>query len=168
MSRFQAQLGGRKLDVEVIALDGGKFRVRVDGRELEVDSISLLSGGQSMLIDGAVCDTQMEINGDDYEVLLRGVRVRLKMIAERKLKLQALSRSQGGGGDNAVKAPMPGRVVRIPVEKGQQVEQGQGVAVIEAMKMQNELRAPRAGVVDQILVKVGQDVERGAPLVILA
>ena len=62
---------------------------------------------------------------------------------------------------------MPGLVVRVLVVAGQQVEAGEGLVVVEAMKMENELRAARAGVVAKVHVDVGQVVEKGAPLVTL-
>jgi len=63
---------------------------------------------------------------------------------------------------------MPGLVVRVEVSEGQVVEVGEGLVVVEAMKMENELRASHAGVVEQIHVSAGQRVEKGAPLVTLS
>jgi len=80
---------------------------------------------------------------------------------------RALLRSRRGAGRGAglVKAPMPGRVVRILVEPGQQVKSGEGIVVVEAMKMENELSAPRDGVVTQVHVSEGDTVESGAALI---
>jgi biotin carboxyl carrier protein len=62
---------------------------------------------------------------------------------------------------------MPGKLVRVLVEAGQDVEVGQGLVVVEAMKMENELRATRAGRVKELLVREGQAVETGALLVVV-
>jgi biotin carboxyl carrier protein len=62
---------------------------------------------------------------------------------------------------------MPGRVVRVLVEEGQEVEQGQGVLVLEAMKMENEVAAPRAGTVGRIRVSTGDKVETGEELAVI-
>jgi biotin carboxyl carrier protein len=67
----------------------------------------------------------------------------------------------GGEGPRAVKAPMPGRVVRVLVKAGDEVEEGQGLVVIEAMKMQNELKAPKAGRVARVMVEVSDTVGTG-------
>ena len=74
-----------------------------------------------------------------------------------------------GASDGAVRitAPIPGRVSRILVSPGQQVEKGAGLVVVEAMKMENELRAPRDGVVASVAVEEGQGVESGALLATL-
>jgi biotin carboxyl carrier protein len=64
-----------------------------------------------------------------------------------------------------VKSPMPGKVVRLLVKSGDEIKTGQGVAVVEAMKMENELRAPRGGTVQEVRVREGQAVEAGETLV---
>jgi biotin carboxyl carrier protein len=64
-------------------------------------------------------------------------------------------------------APMPGLVVRVEVEVGQHVKAGQGVVVVEAMKMENELKAPGDGVIAEIRAKTGETVEKGAVLLVL-
>jgi biotin carboxyl carrier protein len=71
-------------------------------------------------------------------------------------------------GRQKVIAPMPGKVVRLLVAQGQQVEAGQGLMVVEAMKMQNEIRSPKRGVVEKIVVAEGQAVNAGEPLAIVA
>ena len=71
------------------------------------------------------------------------------------------------GGPARVQAPMPGKLVRVLVSAGQDVGAGQGLVVMEAMKMENEIRAPRAGRVKEAPVREGQAVETGALLVLL-
>jgi biotin carboxyl carrier protein len=70
----------------------------------------------------------------------------------------------GPAGPQEILAPMPGRIVKILVAENQQVRDGEGLLVIEAMKMQNELRAPRAGSVEKIYVREGSGVESGFKL----
>lgn len=72
--------------------------------------------------------------------------------------------SRPASGDGRVKAPIPGLVTRLLVESGQQVEPGQPLLILEAMKMENEIRAPRGGVVHQIHAQTGQGVARDALL----
>jgi biotin carboxyl carrier protein len=84
---------------------------------------------------------------------------------EREKRLRAAA---GGGvaesGEFHLKAPMPGLVVTIPVEEGQQVKKGQVLLILESMKMQNELKSPRDGTVNRIKVKAGESVEQKQPL----
>ena len=95
-----------------------------------------------------------------------GERCEVDVVDDRTRQIQALTagRTPVAGG-NTVKAPMPGLVIRIAVERGQRVEAGAGLVVVEAMKMENELRAPRPGVVTAVHVAIGQPVEKGTALV---
>jgi biotin carboxyl carrier protein len=98
----------------------------------------------------------------------RGELVEIDVQDERTRHIQSLvgaGKIQKGGG--AVKAPMPGLVVKVLVEPGAAVSAGQGLVVLEAMKMENEIGAPRAGRVAEIAVHTGQTVESGARLLIL-
>ncbi|HRF97065.1 MAG TPA: biotin/lipoyl-binding protein, partial [Aggregatilineales bacterium] len=82
--------------------------------------------------------------------------------------LLAQKRGGLGGGSGEVKSPMPGLIVAVTVEIGQNVTKGQTVVILESMKMQNELKAPVDRVIESISVQKGQSVEKGAPLIIIA
>lgn len=106
-----------------------------------------------------------------YEVTIDGwvLQVRAEPAARAELRERA---RRGAGAARAhvrevVRARIPGRIVRIWVEPGQQVGAGERLLAVEAMKMENEVRAPRAGVVASVAVKVGQPVELGSELVAL-
>lgn len=101
-----------------------------------------------------------------WNLQLDGERVSLEVVDERTRTIRAMTaRAAGPQGPKPVRAPMPGMVVRVEVEPGQQVKAGQGVVIIEAMKMENELKADAAGVVSKILVQAGTAVEKGTVLV---
>src|SRR5690606_4305070 len=92
-----------------------------------------------------------------------GGRLEAEVVDERTRAIRALtSASAGPRGPRPVRAPMPGLVVRILVEAGEHVAAGQGVAIVEAMKMENELKADAPGVVSRVTVQPGQAVEKGA------
>jgi pyruvate carboxylase subunit B len=85
-------------------------------------------------------------------------------------RTRAIREMTGAGEEEAQKvvvAPMPGLVIKVEVEVGQQVRAGQGVVIVEAMKMENELKAPADGVVARIEVEPGRTVEKGATLIVL-
>ena len=101
-----------------------------------------------------------------WELQLDGERLHADVVDERTRAIRAMTaRSSGPPGPKPVRAPMPGMVVRVEVEPGQQVRAGQGVVIIEAMKMENELKADAAGIVARVLVVPGTAVEKGAALV---
>lgn len=160
------EVGGRRRTVEV-ERRGGVFVVRVDGRETRVDASPSSDGRWSLrLIDGGEQHEVVVVAGKDrasLEVLTRGQRVPVRVTTGGRARTE-----HGGDGPDQVVAPMPGKVVRVLVQKGQAVEARQGVVVVEAMKMENELRAGRAGIVQDVLVTEGASVDAGTPLVVLA
>jgi len=153
----------------VIDVDGGA--VTVDGERLEshwadipgTPLIHLLLGKDSWTV---ACQ---QLDGRRWALGAAGERFEVEVQDDRSRQIEALTgqgRKAAVGG--VVKAPMPGLVVRVEVSEGQVVEVGEGLVVVEAMKMENELRASHAGVVEQIHVSAGQRVEKGATLVTLS
>ena len=142
----------------------------VDASWIDGDTLSLLDGGASREIrfhrrddNGAV---GVEAGGHVFEVVVTP-QARLR---SRPAVMTSVSRGAavaGPGFSQAIKSPMPGRVVRVLVAVGDHVAARQAVVVVEAMKMENELRAPAGGVVKEILVAPGAAVETGAVLVVV-
>lgn len=101
-----------------------------------------------------------------WDIHLDGHRLEVDVVDERTRAIRAMTGAGGvARGPQPVRAPMPGLVVRLEVELGQRVEAGQGVVIMEAMKMENELKAESAGVVSRLLAEAGAAVEKGAVLV---
>ncbi len=157
------EIGGKKRRVELPAqLGAGAVECSVDGQGVRVDARMLEPGVMSLLVDGR--QYRCVLDGDGVVV---GGR-RHEFVVEDPRSLQG-RRGAGAGaqGPRPVKAPMPGRVVRLLVEVGDVVAEGQGVVVIEAMKMQNELKASKAGRVVKVGVAVGDTVGSGDVLVVV-
>ena len=164
--RYHVTVGGREWVVEV---EGG--RVIVDGTpwEAHFDAVPgtplshLLLGGASWTIAAQA----LEGHGR-WALGLAGERYEVEVVDERTREIQNLTgRRAAPDGGGVLRAPMPGLVVRVEVEPGQQVAAGAGLVVVEAMKMENELRAARAGRVAAVHVRAGETVEKGAALVTL-
>ena len=161
---FDAMVDGRSLRVEVRGKDG-RYTVTIDGRPLEVD---LFDGGRdfvSLLIAGRSHEAGLEERPTGFTVVLADdvVTVDLAVAARGESPVQR----KLAAGPVRVMAPMPGRVLRVQVSPGDLVQAGQGLVVMEAMKMENELKAPRAARVREVAVGEGQTVETGALLVVL-
>jgi biotin carboxyl carrier protein len=147
--------------------DGDQYEVTVGERTWTVDAVvaSTARGGlRSLRIGGSQHEVAVSLRGEDYWVSTRhgagpvSVADPLTHLASQNLSGKAGKRRQ------KVTAYMPGRVVALLVEEGQTVTAGQGVVVLEAMKMQNEIRAEHDGTVLRIHVQPGQAVEGGDPL----
>ena len=161
---FEASAGGRTVRVEIRA-EGDGYSVALDGRAVAVDAVALPGGITSLLLDGHSHELAVERDGDQLRVHFPGYSVPVELTDAARSVATPVRRASG---PVRLTAPMPGRVVRVLVAPGALVEAGQGVAVVEAMKMENELRAPRAGRVEQVAVREGQAVEAGALLLVIA
>jgi biotin carboxyl carrier protein len=166
--KLQATLAGRDHEVE-LHVEGTRVIAKIDDRHYELSLSSRGAGRYVLIHENRVFDCEVVRN--NARVGLSEVRVgkslREVVISDPK-RLRA---THGGGahddGSAQITAPMPGKVVRILVEAGSQVEAGQGVVVVEAMKMQNEMKAPRAGIVVSIAATEGMTVNSGDLLAVI-
>jgi acetyl/propionyl-CoA carboxylase alpha subunit len=156
------EVEGEKRRVELPSEIGDRMACSVDGRPVVADVRMLQPGVLSLLIDGR--QYRCVLDGDG--VVIGGRRFGFEVTDPRSLQGR---RGVGAGtdGPRPVKAPMPGRMVRVLVEVGDEVEEGQALLVIEAMKMQNELKSPKTGRVAKIAVGVGDAVGSGDVLVVV-
>ena len=163
-----ASLSEEKIRVIGLERDGSGWRVILDGQPIAVDAVEIAPNTLSILLEG------------------QSFEITVTPFAEGKLKLQtggqdftaevinprAWSGRHHGAveaeGRQQILAPMPGKVVRLLVKEGDHVEAGQGLLVVEAMKMQNEIRSPKSGTVERILAKEGQPVNASELLCVIA
>jgi biotin carboxyl carrier protein len=143
--------------------------VEVDGEVLQVDLQHITDNTvYSMLIEGKSNEIFATLEEGVWRILLDGERYEVVVEDERTKRLKGLQGSDSRMvGDLQIKAPMPGLVVKVPVEPGQKVASGDPLIILEAMKMENELRAPRAGVIKELRVSPRQTVELQQVLLIL-
>jgi acetyl/propionyl-CoA carboxylase alpha subunit len=142
--------------------------VSVDGRARDVDFARLGSGPiRSLIIDGTSHRLVARRGGaETWDIYLRGRRIRAGAVDERTLAIREMTGAEAGPtGPRPIVAPMPGMVVRIEVAEGDTVAAGQGVVIVEAMKMENELKAGAEARVSRVLVEEGQPVEKGQLLI---
>lgn len=154
-----------KLNLEA-GRPGGGFVCEVDGARLEGSAHLLEPGVLSLLIAGESYRCLLDQGGEESAVHIDGQRFAFRVEDARSLKGR-LAHGGGASGPRSIKAPMPGRVVRLLVEPGAHVEAQQGVLVIEAMKMQNELRSPKAGKVVELRATAGTTVAAGEVLAVI-
>jgi pyruvate carboxylase subunit B len=160
--KYTVTIGSRTFEVHV---EGGE--ARLDGSAAAAALVALPGGVERQLVlpDGRQTFGMTPVDGG-WELVWAGEVIRAQVVDERTRAIRALTgRTLVGGGRQTIKAPMPGLVVRVEVEPGAAVRAGQGVVVLEAMKMENELTSPVAGTVTAVRVVPGQTVEKGSPLV---
>ncbi|MGH9786665.1 MAG: biotin/lipoyl-containing protein [Terriglobia bacterium] len=147
---FPAEIAEVQPGVYSVLLGGKSFAARVD----------LVNSPQSEANAGGGA-----ANGGEYAVHVDGVCYTVSVRDPRRRRNDRTRLALGGR--QTVKAPMPGKVIRVLVSEGQAVDAGQGLIVVEAMKMQNEIKCPKAGSVQKVLVGEGQAVNAGETLVIV-
>jgi pyruvate carboxylase subunit B len=162
--RYFVTLAGRTLEVD---LNNGA--IHVGGEAVEAELIDIPGTPlRHLLIDGQSWPLVAREGPErgEWDVHIGGARFRVAVVDERTKAIREMTgRSGEPRGLRPLRAPMPGLVARIEVTAGQAVRRGDGIVIVEAMKMENELKAESSGVVHRIHVAPGQAVEKGALLV---
>jgi biotin carboxyl carrier protein len=155
--KYITTIDGKEFEIEVI----DERHIRIGGRLLEVNFESV--SGQpvfSLILDGKSYEAFVYQGEEDWEVLIQGRQYQANVEDEREKRLKTTGGSDIASGEFHLKAPMPGLVVAVLIEEGQEVKKGQVMLILESMKMQNELKAPRDGTMGRVRVKAGESVEQ--------
>ncbi|PJF43548.1 MAG: hypothetical protein CUN55_08555 [Phototrophicales bacterium] len=163
--KYIAEVGNQTYEIEVQKND----QVIVNGEPRNVDfHVNSSHGVFSLLLDHQSYEVVVDEQQGTYKVLIAGHLYEVSVVDERSKRLaEAAGGIQGGAGDSSVRSPMPGLIVAVPVEEGQEVTAGTTVVILESMKMQNELKAPVSGVVSKINVSAGDNVEQNKVLIVI-
>ena len=159
-----------------IAIDGKSYRLdlgqaegrwscRVDGREVEVDAVLARPNVLSLRLGNKAYEVKCERVGGDVHLWVGSQRFAAEVRDPRSLRSRASA--DDGKGPRKLVAPMPGKVVRVLVKENEEVGAGQGVVVVEAMKMQNEIKSPKKGVVRKVVAAEGAAVNAGDVLAVV-
>jgi biotin carboxyl carrier protein len=143
----------------------GRWSCRLEGRELEVDAILARPDVLSLRIGNLAFEVKSERVANELHIWVGSKRFAAEVRDPRSWR--GRTRAGDEQGPKKIVAPMPGKVVRLLVGDGDEVESGTGVAVVEAMKMQNEIKSPKKGTVQKILVMEGAAVNAGDVLAIV-
>ena len=169
--KLKAQLSGTEYEVS-LSLADDLAAVEVDGRSYEIEVRERVPG-EYVLINGTKvykCRVEQRLKplaqGEPFAVALLGTNYDVAIVDPKRLRSGQSSTAQQAGAAEIV-SPMPGKIVRVLVEAGANVAAGDGVIVVEAMKMQNEMKAPKAGIVISINAREGATVNAGDVLAVI-
>jgi|SRR5579875_997146 biotin carboxyl carrier protein len=164
--RYQAIVDGTNHELEIEELAANNYRIKIGDRSFDVDLRKTHGSSFLAVVGTRTFDFSISAEGDELVLISRRGINRVTLVDRSRRRLRA-------GGERVVtgrielKAMMPGRVVNVLVQPGDEVAADQGIVVVEAMKMENELKTPKAGKVLEIKVSVGQAVEKGEILAVI-
>lgn len=163
MSAFTRSIIGA--DTFDIVIDDGL--VMVDGVPSDLDIVEIGKGEFHILAGGkSLSVTAEKLEGNSYRIHIGSSAVDVATFSKREVLLNKYGlEDHSGSHARSLVAPMPGLVLDVMVQAGQEVSKGDGLVLLEAMKMENELKSPGEAVVDQVLVKAGEPVAKGQVLV---
>lgn len=162
---YELVLEGRRRQLRLKRL-GDRARVELADKVLEVDVSQLSESSFSLILEGRSHDVSVTPHAGGYQVVVDGESFQVGLVDPRREGPTASGGTRAAG-PVAVSAPMPGKVVTILAAEGEEVRQGQGLVVVEAMKMQNELPSPKSGRIRTVRVAEGQAVNAGETLVLV-
>ena len=159
---YEVSIGEKVFRVDLVR-EGEGWACKLDGRPVPINVAPAQEGTLSILLNGKSYEVKQEITATESNVVIGSQRFSTVVRDPRSLRSRRTT-DAGGQGPRKITAPMPGKVVRITAMVGSEVEAGQAVIVIEAMKMQNELKSPRKGILKKLSVAEGAAVEAGQVL----
>lgn len=162
---YDVIVGGKPHRLELEKVDAG-WECRLDGKEVHVDAVLPRRDVLSLLVDGRAYEVKREQTATDLHMWVGSTRFAVELRDPRSLRARK-GAVLDEKGPRKILAPMPGRVVRVLVAEQAEVEAGQGIVVVEAMKMQNEIKSPKKGTVKKIAAMAGAAVNAGDVLAIV-
>lgn len=163
---FEIKIKDRTSKVEILENRGTYYKVHIGDHTYEVDVTKVENGVYSVIYQGKSTNMEM-IEGDapnKYIVNTRSNDYQIE-IMDAKARYRAASKGDLDDGDAIISSPMPGKIVKLMVNKGDAVSKGDTVIIVSAMKMESEYKSPIDGVVKKIYVKADATVEGNQPLV---
>jgi len=157
-----------KTRVVELERDAAGWRVTLDGRPVAVNTVAITPNILSILLDGQSFEISVTPSPDGKLKLQTGSHELTAEVIDPRAWSGRRHGNVEAEGRQQIVAPMPGKVVRLLVKAGDRIEAGQGLLVVEAMKMQNEIRSPKSGTVERVLAREGQPVNAGEVLCIVA
>jgi biotin carboxyl carrier protein len=161
--KYEVRIAGKTRTVE-LHRDGALWQVALDGAAAQADALEIAPGIFSILLDGESHEIRVAPNPDGTLTIHDGPNEFKAEVADPRAWRGRKHGAIEAEGRQQIVAPMPGKVVRLLVKPGDKVEAGQGVLVVEAMKMQNEVKSPKTGTVEKLLAKEGHPVNAGDTL----
>ncbi len=162
---YDVTIDGKSFRLELERADG-RWHCRLDGREVRMDAVLARRDVLSLLIEGKAHEIKRERTATDMHLWVGGARYAAELRDPRSLRSRKTV-AEDETGPKKLTAAMPGKVVRLLIREQDEVEAGQSILVVEAMKMQNEIKSPKKGIVQKIVAREGDNVNPGDVLAVV-
>jgi biotin carboxyl carrier protein len=169
--KFEIKLtgpSGKMLRAVGLERDADHWKISLDGQPVDADAVEIDPNTLSLILEGQSYEVRITHSADGVLKLQAGLQEFSAEVVDPRAWRGRRHGALEVEGRQQVTAPMPGKVIRILVQAGDRVEAGQGLLVVEAMKMQNEIRSPKGGTIERLQVKEGQPVNAGEVLCIVS
>src|SRR6202171_5552183 len=164
--KCEVVLNGTRRIVE-IEREAKRWRISLDGEIIDADAIEIAPNIFSILLNGNSHEVRITPTSSGALTLQTGHQELTAQVSDPRAWRGRRHGALEAEGRQQILAPMPGKIVRVRVQEGEKVEAGQGLLVVEAMKMQNEIRSPKNGTVERLLAEEGQTVTAGKLLAVV-
>ncbi len=161
--KFEVVINNARRIIE-LERDADRWRISLDGEPIDADAIEISPNIFSILLNGKSHEVRVTLTPTGALTLQTAHREFTAEVIDPRAWRGRRHGALEAEGRQQIVAPMPGKIIRVLVQAGEKVQAGQGLLVVEAMKMQNEIRSPKSGTVERLLVKEGQPVNAGEAL----
>lgn len=163
---YEINVDGKNYRVEINPAEQGRWLCKLDGKEFLLDAVLTNQNSLSLIIANNSYEILREQTGQETCLWIQNAPYTVELRDPRSFRARNRA-AKDHDGPRKLTASMPGKVVRLLLSAGNEVEVGQGVLVLEAMKMQNEIKSPKKGTIQKILVEEGTAVKAGDVLAIV-
>ena len=163
--KYTVVIDGQQMEIDLVHSGPANIEAEIEGRKYMLDAKVVETGVYWFNWNNRSIEVSVTPNGNGYVVSVQGRRVAVEIVDTRTVGRKTTQ--LGHEGTVQVRAPMPGKVVKVLVNEGAEVQANQGILVMEAMKMQNEIKSPKKGIVTRLVVKEGAPVNAGDLLAVV-
>ena len=166
---LEIHVGERQADVELLSKEGYKVQLSIDGKVYDADIVMIENGVYSVILENKSYNAEL-VRGDNarsYIISTLYNTIPVEIVDSQAKYMKSRQKDDIDESQDRIFSPMPGKVVKIPVNVGDQVTAGTTVIIVEAMKMQSEYKVKRDSIIKEILVKEGDTIDGNQTLIVL-
>ena len=166
---LEINLNGRKAKVSLLSKEDNLMKVSLDGVEFDLDIVMVERGVYSILYKDQSYNIELNEgqNSKNYTVNTPKKSFDIEILDAESKYLKSRQKNSDLEGENTIMCPMPGKIIKIPVKKGETVKPGQTAIIVSAMKMESEYKVKKNGIIKEVLVKEGDTVEGNQALIVI-